>query len=70
MIYYKNISSKTKKFHGVTFKPGEVCGVNNYINAKCMIVVDEPAKKKEKVVETAEVKPLKEVKSDGEDRNK
>lgn len=32
MFYYKNISVTTKKFYGVTFKPGEVNSVPGYIN--------------------------------------
>lgn len=69
MIYYKNISQIPKTFHNVTFKPGEIHGVEKYIDSKFMIVVPEPVKKKEEVLES-KPKPSKEVKSDGEDRDK
>lgn len=46
-MYYKNISSSVKTFYGVTFNPGEIREVNNYINHKMMIEVDEPIKSRE-----------------------
>lgn len=39
---YKNVSHGTKKFRGVTFKPGEIKSVNGFINDPKMIRIDEP----------------------------
>lgn len=40
-MFYKNTSYITKTFYGVTFKPGEVKKVNNFINDSKMIRVNE-----------------------------
>lgn len=75
MIYYKNVSLKSKQFHGVTFAPGQVAGVDKFINDPFMIVVNEPIKKKvskdqpHKAEPESDGKSIKEVKPDGEDRN-
>lgn len=37
-MIYKNISSCTKTFYGVSFKPGEVKDVPGFVNDKYMIV--------------------------------
>lgn len=39
---YKNISSATLKFYGVTFGPGEVKEVSGAINAPQLFPTDEP----------------------------
>lgn len=48
MIAYKNLSSITKTFYGVTFKPGETHQVPGYINSPQFIKVnsvpEEPPK--------------------------
>lgn len=36
------MSHGTKKFRGVTFKPGEIKSVNGFINDPKMIRIDEP----------------------------
>lgn len=41
-MFYKNISYSEKTFYGVTFKPGETKEVNDFINHKLMIRVDDP----------------------------
>lgn len=41
-LRYKNVSHGTKKFRGVTFKPGEIKSVNGFINDPKMIRIDEP----------------------------
>lgn len=43
-MFYKNISCSAKTFHGVTFQPGEIKEVSNYINDKFMIIADKPTK--------------------------
>ena len=40
MIYYRNTSSATKTFYGVTFNPGEVKAVSGYINNDKFVKVD------------------------------
>ena len=40
-MLYKNTSCSEKTFHGVTFKPGEVHDVSDYINNIAMIPVSE-----------------------------
>lgn len=42
MIYYKNTSSRSLTFYNVTFGPGEIKPVPDYINRSCMIRCDEP----------------------------
>lgn len=39
-MYYKNVSFSEKTFYGVTFKPGDIKEVPNYINNRFMIPVD------------------------------
>lgn len=46
MIYYKNTSCSVKTFHGVSFNPGEVKAVPDFINQKYMIRVDNPIQQK------------------------
>lgn len=41
-MFYKNISTSVKTFHGVTFKPGEIKEVSDYINHRFMILSDKP----------------------------
>lgn len=41
-MYYKNNSTGTKTYHGVTFKPGEIHQVNGYINNIKFEQVDAP----------------------------
>ena len=45
-MYYKNVSMSVKTFYGVTFKPGEIKEVKNYINHKFMVLVTESEAKK------------------------
>lgn len=42
MIYYKNTSSRSLTFYNVTFGPGDIRPVPDYINRSCMIRCDEP----------------------------
>lgn len=42
MIYYKNTSSRSLTFYNVTFGPGDIKPVPDYINRACMIRCDEP----------------------------
>lgn len=42
MIYYKNTSSRSLTFYNVTFGPGDIKPVPDYINRSCMIRCDEP----------------------------
>lgn len=46
-MFYKNCSSATMTFHGVTLKPGEVKEVPGYINHEKFIAVKEPLKPKQ-----------------------
>lgn len=39
-MLYKNISSATKTFYGVQFKPGEIKSVPGYINAPKFIKIE------------------------------
>lgn len=43
MRFYKNISVSSKTFYGVTFRPGEIHGVDGNINHPKMIQVDGPS---------------------------
>ena len=49
---YKNVSHGTKKFRGVTFKPGEIKSVNGFINDPKMIRIDEPEVKAQSTTTT------------------
>lgn len=40
-MYYKNVSSSVKTFHGVTFEPGQTKQVSRYINNKYMILTND-----------------------------
>lgn len=51
-MFYKNVSLSVKTFHGVTFRPGEVKEVGDYINNLFMVEVDE-----NEVKNTEEEKP-------------
>lgn len=42
MIYYKNTSSRSLTFYNVTFDPGDIKPVPDYINRSCMVRCDEP----------------------------
>ena len=67
ILRYKNASCGTKKFRGVTFKPGETKTIKGYINDPKMLRVDEPEPKAQQITKaatkTAEQKA--EVKSNG-----
>ena len=52
-MYYKNVSVSVKTFYGVTFKPGEIKEVKDYINNKFMIPVSEKESKKVAKVNSA-----------------
>ena len=43
-MFYKNVSTSVKTFHGVTFNPGDIKKVDKYINDKWMILADKPLK--------------------------
>lgn len=66
-MFYKNVSSSVKTFHGVTFKPGEVKEVNSYINHKFMIlqkdqpknIQQKPSSEKQKKEEMPKVEEQK-----------
>ncbi len=84
MLTYKNVSYSTKTFHGVTFKPGEVHQVPNYINDPLMIVVVPPevqdkkraqkespkVSQKDSTPQDNDAKPSKEGNEDGENSSK
>ena len=77
MITYKNVSYTTKTYHGVTFGPGEIHSVPNYINDLSMIIVPEElvaAEKKkaqkEQTQSATNSKSSKEENTDGENSNK
>ena len=46
------MSHGTKKFRGVTFKPGEIKSVNGFINDPKMIRIDEPEVKAQSTTTT------------------
>ena len=46
MYYYKNLSCSVKTFHGVSFQPGEIAAVPDFINQKYMIRIDNPKQQK------------------------
>jgi len=46
------VSHGTKKFRGVTFKPGEIKSVNGFINDPKMIRIDEPEVKAQSTTTT------------------
>lgn len=79
MRYYKNISLSVKTFHGVTFKPGEVKEVKDFINDDHMIVVEpkpsesKPPKSVPQVADNppakSNKKPEKEDTNNGSDSN-
>lgn len=65
------MSHGTKKFRGVTFKPGEIKSVNGFINDPKMIRIDEPEVKAQPTTTTTTKSAAKtgnqkaEVKSNG-----
>lgn len=65
------MSHGTKKFRGVTFKPGEIKSVNGFINDPKMIRIDEPEVKAQPTTTTTTKSATKtgdqkaEVKSNG-----
>lgn len=72
-MFYKNTSYITKTFYGVTFKPGEVKEVENFINDSKMIRVNElpkeppvSSKVKSTPVKSTEVKSTVPVESNNE----
>jgi len=44
-MFYKNTSCSVKTFYGVTFEPGQINEVADYINDRFMVPVDKPAEK-------------------------
>lgn len=62
-MFYKNISTSVKTFHGVTFKPGEIKEVSDYINHRFMILSDEPTSSNMQQKPSSE-KPKKDVKAE------
>ena len=79
MISYKNISLSVKTFHGVTFKPGDVKEVTDFINDDGFIVVKpkpsecKPPKSDNQVKDTPPAKQTKKSEkeeiNDGSDSN-
>ena len=64
-MFYKNISTSVKTFHGVTFKPGEIKEVSEYINHRFMVLTDAPASKENTTQQKpSSEKPKKDVKAD------
>lgn len=59
-MVYKNISSSTKIFYGVTFKPGDIREVPGYVNDRHMIIATLPSNNKQesKVVKQQPKKSL------------
>ena len=62
MLVYKNISSVTKTFHGVTFRPGEIKQVSNYINDKYFVMYPSMPKEPPKSIEKSKKSVTKVIK--------
>lgn len=74
-MIYKNLSSTTKTFYGVTFKPGEEHDVQGYINYPGFIAMPdststEGAKKSATSTKSTNTSTKKEVSTNGSDSNK
>ena len=74
-MFYQNLSLLTKTFHGVTFKPGQIAEVNEYINDMQMIEVAKPkqtssAKKQEEPKQEKDKASSAKGGKDGENNNK
>lgn len=67
-MFYKNVSTSVKTFHGVTFNPGDVKEVKKYINDKWMILTDEKNKEPEIQQKPSSEKIKKEVSRDKEQK--
>lgn len=59
-MFYKNVSTSVKTFHGTTFNPGETKEVHKFINAKFMILQDSPSEVQKEQKKPSSDKPKNE----------